>query len=339
MNYISGRAGDPPRKVEIERKKREYSQQDLTALLLERGISHRATTLVDLGGVGVDFSRPPVEKTFLPLDLFDDAQWDVRTPEEWVELGVEKRQPGDECCVPGLVLELSTDLVGCWEECRMIGYDKQSKLYRVRKCTTGAESETPRIQLMIFAEDPTKFADRVANAIAMRKTAEKRLRYALYVDSMPNEDNSPLNSEQVSRMLRSALNTAVLRNANLDTTGLVEEANIDFGRTMNKIVFDKILRQPSNKQLAEQVGVGEGQVVAEVPLTGTIPIPEHEFGEQCGDFAFNSFLTKSEVITAIHRCRHQCNLLMEQTLLHTTFIKTMRYDAFEGHYSLFATRY
>ena len=39
VNYISGRAGDPPRKVEIERKKREYEAKDLRALLLERGVS------------------------------------------------------------------------------------------------------------------------------------------------------------------------------------------------------------------------------------------------------------------------------------------------------------
>lgn len=37
VNYISGRPGDPPRKVEIERKRREFSAQDLTKLLLEKG--------------------------------------------------------------------------------------------------------------------------------------------------------------------------------------------------------------------------------------------------------------------------------------------------------------
>jgi len=214
----------------------------------------------------------------------------------------------------------------------MVGYNTESKMYKVRLTMTGTDLEVARVALMMLAEDPTRFADRVASAMARRKAAEKRLRYALYVDSMPNEDNSPLNSEQVSRMLKSALNTQLLRNANLDTTGLVEEANIDFGRTMNQIVFDKILAKPANKQLAEQVGLGERGSVAEVPDMATILIPEHDFGAQCAEFAFNSYLTKSEVITAIQRVRQNCNMLLEQSLLHTTFIKTMRYDEFEGQH-------
>ena len=45
---------------------------------------------------------------------------------------------------------------------------------------------------------------------------------------------------QVSRVLSSAINTSTLRSANLDTTGLIEEANLDYSRTMNKIIIAQI---------------------------------------------------------------------------------------------------
>ena len=35
-----------------------------------------------------------------------------------------------------------------------------------------------------------------------------------------------------------------MRSANLDTTGLVEEANLDYSRSMNQIVFDISLKRP-----------------------------------------------------------------------------------------------
>ena len=68
----------------------------------------------------------------------------------------------------------------------------------------------------------------------------------------------------------------------------------------------------------------------DVPESAVIEIPSHKFGEQCGQFAFNSFLTKREVIAAIQKVRSQCNSLLEQTLFVTVHNKTMRVDEFEA---------
>ena len=113
---------------------------------------------------------------------------------------------------------------------------------------------------------------------------------------MPTEEIAPLNSEQINRMLNSALNTQALRNSNLDTTGLIEEANIDYARTMNKIVFDINLNEPQQASLADELAGSNQAEEKVVPEQAVIAIPAHDFGEQCGEFAFNSFLTNSEVI-------------------------------------------
>ena len=67
--FISGRKGDPPRQVEIERRKRLYAEYsyDLMGLMQERGIDH---------------SRPPKTKSYLPLEAFDDFAYESRTAED-----------------------------------------------------------------------------------------------------------------------------------------------------------------------------------------------------------------------------------------------------------------
>jgi hypothetical protein len=62
---------------------------------------------------------------------------------------------------------------------------------------------------------------------------------------MPTDNIQPLDTEQVNRVLVLALNTKKLKQNALDTTSLLNEVNIDYARTMNKIIFDVNLRDPT----------------------------------------------------------------------------------------------
>lgn len=83
-------SGKTPRKLEVERRKRHYAKQSLEELLQEKGIDSR-----DLVPVVAHPHRPsnsvvPKRATFppfLPLEIFDNVDFDIRTPEEWVALG------------------------------------------------------------------------------------------------------------------------------------------------------------------------------------------------------------------------------------------------------------
>lgn len=56
---------------------------------------------------------------------------------------------------------------------------------------------------------------------------------------MPTEDIIALDNEQKNRLHGLAANTPVLsKNSNPESCPILVEANLDFARTMNKIIFD-----------------------------------------------------------------------------------------------------
>lgn len=70
--------------------------------------------------------------------------------------------------------------------------------------------------------------------------ADSLIRYNYLIDNMPLHDLSELDTEQKKR-IESLAKTKKLEN--LETTALTLEVNSDFGRTMNKIIFDKYLEE------------------------------------------------------------------------------------------------
>lgn len=69
--------GTAPRKLEVERRRREFAAMDLEALLREQG---------------VDYSKPGAGRgegkdSPLPLEAFDSSDFECREPAEWALLG------------------------------------------------------------------------------------------------------------------------------------------------------------------------------------------------------------------------------------------------------------
>ena len=90
-------SGNPPRKLEIERRKRQYSKlaKDLESLLTQHNVrtqelmpitDRSSKALLSSSSRGGDGSTP-VFPSFLPLEIFDNTEFDSRTPEEWMKLG------------------------------------------------------------------------------------------------------------------------------------------------------------------------------------------------------------------------------------------------------------
>ena len=71
---------------------------------------------------------------FLPLEIFDDTEYDCRTPEEWLELG---REEDGQKPVPGKAL-LANGIVNNgvkqyeWMNVGMVAYDPKKQLYQVQ---------------------------------------------------------------------------------------------------------------------------------------------------------------------------------------------------------------
>ena len=104
--------GQPPRQVLLEREKRFYSEQNLAQLLREEGIdfSHGG----DPGGEAL------ASTLNLPLELFDNTEFDCRNPEEWKAMGDAEGRG-----VPSKVLWANDEETpgSRWVEGYMLDYD------------------------------------------------------------------------------------------------------------------------------------------------------------------------------------------------------------------------
>ncbi|NXY87439.1 DYH1 protein, partial [Alcedo cyanopectus] len=143
---FQGLPGQRPREVEIERRRRLYLTFDIAQLLASKGIDsnqlmprhHDPDNMPT-----IQEKKDPVFGIYLPLKIFDDEEYDCRTPEEWISLGQE---PGsqDRKPVPGKALLPTDDVLGHedpksrkliyeWIDVGVLDYDKETKLYLVHK--------------------------------------------------------------------------------------------------------------------------------------------------------------------------------------------------------------
>ncbi|XP_078663939.1 dynein axonemal heavy chain 1-like [Branchiostoma floridae x Branchiostoma belcheri] len=360
--------GKTPRKIEMERQKRHYSKQDLNDLLANEGIDvtrlmpkhvskeHR----VQLNACDKD---PAPFPPYLPLDIFDNTEYDCRTPEEWIRMGLED---GVQKPVPGRALLPTVDSLDRkdpkdpnifyhWCEVGVLEYNPDTQLYLVQKLDkhgklankplpddsiytrNGPQTRIfmsnqywiPRVRLMFCAEDPAVFTRRVADAVRARKLTESLIRYNLYVDCMPMDGMGEVEPASFQKMLKWAKDTPFLKDKNLDNyiERLRKEVNIDFARSMNRMVFDKVVEQ--NPATFAYVTVPE-KVEEVVPEKGYYSdVPSYPFKEQKDSFEFNTLLTREESILAMMKVRTECNKVSGMSLFHIPMPKCMRLEEFE----------
>lgn len=219
-------AGQVPREIEIERKRRQYTAMDIDELLKE---------------LDIDTSLPedPYELySKLPLEIFDNSEYDCRgSPEEWLDLG---RVDGEVKGVPAKALIKESSGAGQWMSCLVKSFDSDTDQYTVELDATKELVPVYRLNLLFLSEDPRVFAQRVAHAHKERKESADLLRYHLYVDSMPIDDLPTLDTEQINRVLETALSTPSLKSTASSSTNIIlNEINLSYVRAMNKIIFDR----------------------------------------------------------------------------------------------------
>ncbi|NXN94695.1 DYH1 protein, partial [Rhinopomastus cyanomelas] len=137
--------GQCPRDIAVERRRQLYLTFDITQLLESKGIDSNQLMPRhhDPDHMPTLEKKGPVFPIYLPLQLFDDTEYDCRTPEEWISLGLE---PGshDRKPVPGKALLPTDDVLGHedpksqkliykWTDVGVLVYDKETMLYLVHK--------------------------------------------------------------------------------------------------------------------------------------------------------------------------------------------------------------
>nr|XP_023655546.1 dynein heavy chain 1, axonemal [Paramormyrops kingsleyae] len=361
--------GRLPRKIAIERLRREYLSCDITRLLAEHGIdSMQLMTAIQSTGdnsMNPQWPRLPISN-YLPLEVFDNEEFDCRTSTDWLQLGYE---PGscDRKPVPGKALLPSNDgtaecdplnskLEFCWQSVGVLDYNPEKKLYLVHRADSSGrlrdtegkpiinggqkvqgewmlhplQSWVPRIQLLFCAEDPRIFAQRVLAAQQMRARTEALLLYHFSVDCMPVQDDTPtLGTQEFEHIKHRAFSTPGLRLKLLEkcVSQLEKEIYLEYSRTMNRICFDRVVQTHPE----EFSHITLPQMEPErVPEKGSAPIPDYPFKKNRAAIAFNSLLTKSEVIYALCKVRRECDQVAAMSLFNITFTKALRLKEFEA---------
>ncbi|XP_048258404.1 dynein axonemal heavy chain 1-like isoform X3 [Haliotis rufescens] len=362
--------GECPRKIEIERRRRHYASQDLDELLNSHNIQ---TELLmpkqQVNGnnnviLNADPDDPAPFPPYLPLHIFDNEEFDSRTPAEWIALGQEN---GSRKPVPGIALLPTKDadvekeptdpsVEYDWFRVGVLDYDETCKRYLVQKVNKSGrvvdpdgkpvvnggmlddgtriklsnQFWVPRIRLMLMAEDPQIYAIRVSQAYEARKLCEAELRYNLYIDCMPMDGVGELDQASLKRMIewaRSAPGLARDKHVEDYVQVLEKEVNIDFCRSMNRIIFEKTVNEDPHTFAFVSVPT---VVKVSIPRRGCcLDVPEYPFDEQYDNFAFNSLLTREESIQATGKVRTECNKVAGMPLFHVPTAKPMRLEEFE----------
>lgn len=219
----------------------ETKEEDINSLLLESGVNY--------GKYGLDIEHKSGKPSYLPLEIFDDTDFETRTPQGWLDV-VADSLTKDGIARKSVARALRFDAgVGSFDECLVKNYNKDEERYHVvflKPSSDGMkEAILSRLHLLFLDENVRMFAQRVAAAHERRRAFEASIRYSLYIDNMPMDEVQPMDGDQINRVLNLTLNTRKMRLQALDTSTLIREIKADYASTMNRMIFDASLKDPS----------------------------------------------------------------------------------------------
>jgi hypothetical protein len=98
-------------------------------------------------------------------------------------------------------------------------------------------------------------------------------RFKKCIDCMPIEDIPTINDDQLKRMKVLIYNTKEMKDRNEDLIQLIREANLDYARTMNKLVLVQNLKRED--KLSQEFSIN---IVGPLPIDPPKPeVPRYDF--------------------------------------------------------------
>jgi dynein heavy chain len=288
--------------------------------------------------MGVEFRNPEkVDGGWLPLEAYDDKEFDTRNNEDWVGIKKVKADGSisltDQSQIEGVSAQgLWKDRDGLyyWRRAKVLKYLPRSERFEGYWDNTKERCRLPRIFVLFDDEDPRIFSRRFKKAYENREQADALIKYNYYIDNMPTHQIPEIDNEKVNRVLSMTQNTKSLRGkSSADTTTLLSQVNFDFAKTMNKIVFNKHLKEKGNDLITGQLKLPAEKAKQDPPQFGMITIPAHNTPEQFSNFCINTLQNKDEVIRAQQEIRKECNDVLMKDIYNPNITKTMRVDEFK----------
>lgn len=281
-------------------------------------------------GMGVEFRNPEkVAGGWLPLEAYDDKEFDTRLPSAWVNPnGSLLGGPREGVGAQGLWKD--KDGLCYWRKLRIMKYLPKTDRYEGFWENTREKVRLARIFIHFEDEDPKIFSRRFAAAHQKRKHADALIKYNYYIDNMPKHQIPEVDTNQTNRVLQMTQNTKALRGkSSADTTTLLNEVNVDFAKTMNKIIFDKHCSDKGNNLITGKLDLPPPIEKKEVPYFGMIRIPPHDFPSSVTHFILHTLQRYTEVIKTQQEIRKECNDVASKDIYNPNITKTMKVDEFK----------
>ncbi|KAF7272031.1 hypothetical protein GWI33_015147, partial [Rhynchophorus ferrugineus] len=247
-----------PRNVAIERRRRQYQEsvgENIIQVLEKMGVQNR-----DLLPIDVLFREFPSASDryglyswtpFLPLELFDDEEYMIRTADNWIEHGiidgVRYPHPGIAFVPNENVNEENRDTFSIddlyhWVDVAVEDYDSSSKCWRVMTLDgLKRKFSLPKVSFMFKAEDPISFAERIKSAIALRKRSEEIIRCEFFMDCMVLTGTPTMDDAMMERIVQLVQRTRSGRTTYSDYFYILkDEIMLNHQRTIGELDFRRI---------------------------------------------------------------------------------------------------
>nr|XP_040059002.1 dynein heavy chain 1, axonemal-like isoform X4 [Gasterosteus aculeatus aculeatus] len=359
--------GQIPRKLAIERLRREYLKLDFEQLLAEKGID--PNILIPRhpsnGGEHVTTTDNPVSP-HLPLEIFDNEDYDCWTPEDWLALGKEEGSIDLKPVPAKALLPIDDDIASVdpnrsslgysWHLVGVLDYSKEicqylvqkvhqnskltdeegnpalNKKHRKRKSAgvntmiAGAKFWVPRIRLIFSAEDPRVFVERIQFALHLRENAEALSFYHSCVDCMPFCRGTPTIDTHTLRLIK----TRALSTPVLRLRSL-ERCVED----VEKLVIHEYERT-MNRLVLDKVVESQPEKFShitvplkDVPTQGRVQVPSSPYEKSKSLLVLNSMLMEPVVFSLLSDIWSECSKVQTMRLFNVTSVEPLRLDEFE----------
>ncbi|RHY12196.1 hypothetical protein DYB36_003687, partial [Aphanomyces astaci] len=309
----------PPRQVEVERKKRRFEAADVGSLVGERlaqlfKSAEYATVTSDTSGIALQLLEA------MPLHWFDDKSFEVREAEK-----------DGTIAIPVTALYGRPGVPNVWCEGHVIGFNANRRMFVVRFRNQGQDDD---VQLhRNDAEDPMQFVERVIAAHKARLVAQSAIRKNVYIDCMPSDGLHKLGSENINKILKLASVPFVAKNIPVpDTARIVNEVHTDYLRTMSRIIFEHQQRaHPSpgmNFHLLADNGDDDDKKHV-VTIQHHEVAPPIDYADQFIGFSFQTFLTSPETLAAVVKVNEECYRMLCMDVFALKTSRSLKLEEFQ----------
>ncbi|KAJ3178187.1 hypothetical protein HDU87_003739 [Geranomyces variabilis] len=161
--------------------------------------------------------------TTIPLDAFDDPEFETKTPWEWLDIGPTRGLPSTIAYSRYFrYTRETTYATWSWQRCSVLAYDAATSLYLIEWHPSGPQKLVKRLNLLFEDEDRERFYKRIEYAILQRARVLEDRKYADEV-ALAADETVP----SLPRMFKKNIVTRVGRTIRADELLTVEKCMLD----------------------------------------------------------------------------------------------------------------